>query len=170
MATSVVSEARREYRRAYYRANAERIKEKVRVYRKTRYKERWENASEEEKAARRAKCNESAAKTKPWLTRRRRRPAAYLFNVARQRCRRTGTEFTITVDDIVVPEVCPLLGVVLDPYAESMDVHPSLDRIDPKKGYIPGNVWVVSHRANRIKSDACADELIAIGMRLKELL
>ena len=170
MTTPAVSEDRRAYARAYYQANKEAIKEKVRVYHHTQYKQKWENASNAEKEQRRIACNARAAKTKPWLTRRKRRPAAYLFNVARQRCKRTGTEFTITVDDIVVPTVCPLLGVVLDTYADSVDVHPSIDRIDPKKGYIPGNVWVISHRANRIKSDACADELIAIGTRLKELL
>jgi hypothetical protein len=168
--TSATIDSKKAYLRAYYLKNADKLRAKAREYHHTKYKERWKNATEEEIAERRRKCNENTAKTKPWLSRRKRRPAAYLFNIARQRCRRTGTEFTITVDDIIVPAVCPLLGVLLDPYAESIDVHPSLDRIDSKKGYVPGNVWVVSHRANRIKSDACAEELIKIGQRLKELL
>lgn len=163
-------DAKKAYLAAYYQANKERIKAKTRLYQATKYKEKWENATEEEKTERRKKCNAYAAKTKPWVTRRRRRPAEYLFNVARQRCRRTGTVFSIAVSDIVVPELCPLLGVKLDSYAESVDVHPSLDRINPKLGYVPGNVWVVSHRANRIKSDASSEELIQIGLRLKELL
>lgn len=170
MTTTSTAFDRVEYKASYYQLNKERLKEKSRNYYHERYKVKWANATEEEKQERRRKCNEQTAKTKPWLTRRKRRPAAYLFNIAKQRCKRTGTEFSITVDEILVPEFCPLLGVRLDSYSESMDFHPSLDRIDPKKGYISGNVWVVSHRANRIKSDANADELITIGKRLKELL
>jgi hypothetical protein len=40
---------------------------------------------------------------------------------------------------------------------------PSLDRIDPSKGYVKGNVWIVSHRGNTIKNDATHDELKAIA-------
>lgn len=36
---------------------------------------------------------------------------------------------------------------------------PSIDRIDPKRGYVRGNVVVVSMRANSIKREATIDEL-----------
>jgi hypothetical protein len=36
---------------------------------------------------------------------------------------------------------------------------PSIDRIDPARGYIKGNIWVISHRANSIKNDASHEEL-----------
>ena len=36
---------------------------------------------------------------------------------------------------------------------------PALDRIDNTKGYIRGNVWVISHRANQMKVDANIEEL-----------
>lgn len=170
MTTTKIVQDRSAYNSQYYQANKERLKEQSRQYYVEQYKNKWANATEEEKTAIRQKRNAQTAKTKPWLTRRKRRPAAYLFNIAKQRCKKTGTEFTITVSDIQVPEFCPLLGVKLDSYADSVDVHPSLDRIDPKQGYVPGNVWVVSHRANRIKSDANFEELIRIGLRLKELL
>jgi hypothetical protein len=37
-----------------------------------------------------------------------------------------------------------------------------LDRIDPTKGYVKGNVWIVSHRANTLKGNTTHDELKAI--------
>lgn len=39
------------------------------------------------------------------------------------------------------------------------DTSPSLDRKDPTKGYVRGNVAWISFRANRIKSDASQQEL-----------
>jgi len=35
----------------------------------------------------------------------------------------------------------------------------TLDRVLPDLGYVPGNVIVISFRANRIKNDATLDEL-----------
>ena len=163
------TDKKRAYLAAYYQANKEKIKARAKVYHQTRYKERWENATEEELAERRRKVNERTAKTKPWLTRRKRRPEAYLFNIAKQRSKKKNIEFSITVEDLKMPEVCPLLGIKLDSYSDDIDVHPSIDRIDSSKGYIKGNVWIISHKANRVKSDATADELIKIGMALKEL-
>lgn len=61
---------------------------------------------------------------------------------------------------MVIPERCPVLGIPLR-LGEMSDraSSPSLDRIDPRRGYVRGNVLVVSYRANQIKSDATPDEL-----------
>lgn len=90
--------------------------------------------------------------------------ARMLWSGARKRSARAGIEFSISVDDILLPEFCPVLGIRLD-YSvggkggKQVRGSPSLDRIDSAKGYVHGNVVVMSMRANRIKSDATPDEL-----------
>ena len=90
---------------------------------------------------------------------------AVMWRSARLRALRKGLEFTIEKDDIVVPDRCPLLDVPLvnGNGIKNRADSPSLDRIDPSKGYVKGNVWVISNRANQIKNDATAEELIRIG-------
>jgi hypothetical protein len=46
---------------------------------------------------------------------------------------------------------------------------PTIDRIDPRLGYVPGNVHVVSHRANRIKNNATLEEFEKICLNWKKL-
>jgi hypothetical protein len=83
-------------------------------------------------------------------------PEQAIFLRARNRARRDGILFTITVDDILIPKICPVFGTHLE---HSRENAPSLDRRINSKGYVPGNVFVISGRANRLKSDASADEL-----------
>ncbi len=64
-----------------------------------------------------------------------------------------------TVDDIKYVTHCPVLGVELTRGSLGRVCSPSLDRIVPSKGYVKGNVVIVSHRANRLKSDATLEEL-----------
>lgn len=86
-----------------------------------------------------------------------------MFYGARLRAKARVLEFDLTLEDIVVPEVCPILGISLFREKvrgrEKTSNSPSLDRKDPTKGYIKDNVWVISWRANRIKSNATLDEL-----------
>lgn len=50
---------------------------------------------------------------------------------------------------------------------DSLNPKPSLDKIIPKLGYVKGNVWVVSNKANRIKSNATIEELELLVKNLK---
>lgn len=74
-----------------------------------------------------------------------------------------GIEFSITIDDVgLPPSHCPVLGTPMKWLKCGQGKghsSPSLDRIDPKRGYVPGNVIWISSRANRIKYDATPDEL-----------
>ena len=97
----------------------------------------------------------------------------YLVNRIRSKCAKEGIPCDITVDDIVVPERCPVLGIVLE-FGKSdgdkwRDNSPSVDRIIPELGYVKGNIIVVSYRANRIKNDATIDELVKISTFYRQL-
>lgn len=96
-------------------------------------------------------------------------PLWHIFYGARQRARKRRVPFTITFDEITWPTHCPILGIELKTYfGQRRACGPrwdsfSLDRIKPELGYVPGNVIVVSMRANRIKSDATIEELQKIA-------
>lgn len=95
-----------------------------------------------------------------------------LLNSARSRAKKKGIEFTITCADFVAITHCPILKVLLDFSVEGKNAKynsPSIDRIDPSKGYVPGNVWIISYRANRIKSDATIEELEMILNSLRAI-
>lgn len=92
------------------------------------------------------------------------------MDYAKARAAKTGAPFDLVPEDIVIPAVCPVLDLPLDPQVNSnIAMSPSLDRIDPARGYVRGNVRVISWRANRIRSDATADELEAVAKYAREL-
>jgi hypothetical protein len=89
-------------------------------------------------------------------------PIVAIYNL-RMRARERGIEFDLTPDDIVVPEICPVLGL---PLAAGNDApkanRPSVDRFDNNRGYTRDNIRVISRRANELKSNATIFELKAI--------
>lgn len=83
-----------------------------------------------------------------------------MYIAARNRAKRKGIEFNIDETDITIPEICPLLEIPIEYGTKSnYDRSPSLDRIDNTKGYIKGNVWVISKKANAMKNSATFEEL-----------
>ncbi len=86
--------------------------------------------------------------------------AKLLYKNIKSRCKRTGREFSIELEDIIIPEKCPVFGFELKREDKQTWMSaPSVDRIDSSKGYIKGNVTVVSRRANILKRDATVEEL-----------
>lgn len=89
---------------------------------------------------------------------------------AKVRARKCNVPFAITIDDFEIPTRCPILGIELKQNIGKISAaSPSLDRIVPALGYVPGNVAVLSNRANSIKNNATYNELIAIAKWLKEV-
>lgn len=80
---------------------------------------------------------------------------------AKGRAKQQGVPFGLTEDDVVIPTFCPALGLKLEwSYAgENKDHSPSLDKIIPELGYVPGNIVVVSNLANRLKSNGTFEQL-----------
>lgn len=58
--------------------------------------------------------------------------------------------FELSVEDIVIPEICPVLGIPM--------TSPSLDRFDNDIGYTKANIRVISLRANQLKKDGTLEE------------
>lgn len=65
-------------------------------------------------------------------------------------------EHSLTEEDIIVPELCPVLGV---PMLYKTPYTATIDRIDSTKGYVKGNIQLMSWKANTMKSNATEEEL-----------
>jgi hypothetical protein len=92
---------------------------------------------------------------------------AHMVKKARQRAKDKELAFDIDNNFIrsIIPSHCPIFGTRLEwscnrgGTAHPLPSSPSLDRIDPSRGYVKGNVWIISNRANTIKNNASHEEL-----------
>jgi len=91
-----------------------------------------------------------------------------LYNRAKSRAKKYNLEFDITLDDIVLPKICPILGIPLFVCQIMSDNSPSLDRINPTGGYTKENIQVISSKANTIKSNATLEEIEKVYMFMKK--
>lgn len=89
----------------------------------------------------------------------------YIFNTARSRARVHKVEFDLKLEDIAIPILCPYLGIPLTRIQGKgrQDYNPSIDRIDPTKGYTRGNIEIISDKANRMKNNATPEELVTFA-------
>jgi hypothetical protein len=90
---------------------------------------------------------------------------------AKERSKRLGLACNITIDDIIIPEVCPLLNIPFK-YGSTHDKwHTySIDRIDNNYGYIKGNIQIITYLANTMKSMATKEQLITFSKNILKLL
>lgn len=181
-----------EEKKAYQQAYREANKAKRKEYDKKRYEERrdeiiarackWqednrERHNEHVAAYAKNKPQVGAAATKKhrdkmkgdpeWLMRQR-------LSKAKTRAKQKGLAFDLTLEYLIsiIPEdhKCPVFGVEFDFTGEDEDRIPSLDRIDNNKGYVQGNVWLISWRANNVKKDSSLDELKMLVQALESKL
>ncbi len=126
----------------------------------------------QKKDGKQAKCR---ACINDWMREHYRKDVVWsMIRRAKSRAAREGFEFNLTSDDLnPLPTACPILGVVMRISEFSQDPCAySLDRIDNSKGYVRGNVAVMSYKANRLKNDGTAEEheAIAAWMRAQPAL
>lgn len=91
------------------------------------------------------------------------RRAASIFYAAKKKHIPLGftsvAELALYVRDIA-PEKCPVFGVAFTSRGNGFSSwSPSIDKIDPTKGYVRGNIQVVSMLANCMKRDASPEQL-----------
>ena len=117
---------------------------------------RWHKKAFETNPVFRAK--RQADSTRRSRDERKRNPLKRLWVRAKSRAAQSGMEFSIELADLSMPEFCPVLGIKITPSVPRHNGSPSLDRFDNSKGYIKGNVRVISFRANALKGSATVEE------------
>ena len=83
-----------------------------------------------------------------------------MYKSAKKRAELYNIDFNITIDDIIIPDKCPILNHELKVGTVGGSKYsPSLDRINPNLGYVKGNIQVISRLANSMKNNASPEEL-----------
>ena len=154
------------WRNAYYQKNKERIKENVKNRTKKdpgpsriRAKE-WAKNNRERKLA----------STKISYEKMRNNHVKRILSSAKRRAKNDRREFNIDSSDLYFPETCPYLGTEFEQRDTNgkliLQTCYSIDRIDSSKGYIKGNVQILSVKANRMKSDASIADMIVFATNI----
>jgi len=100
-------------------------------------------------------CNTKRVKSNPEVVK--------MLQRAKGRAKKQGIPFNLTPSNIIIPKVCPVLGIplfVTKGKSGAFKNSPSLDKIVPHLGYTKGNVQVVSQQANQMKYNATTSELL----------
>lgn len=92
-------------------------------------------------------------------------PQAYLIWKTRASAKKRGIPFELCKEDLEIPEVCPILRT---PFEFNTDRTMTVDRIDNSKGYVRGNVQIISMKANTMKSNASVPELLLFAKWIGE--
>lgn len=88
---------------------------------------------------------------------------SWILKHVKKSAKQRGLDFDLTHEDIVIPEFCPVFRTRLEFGIGRRSYNsPSVDRIDTTKGYVKGNIQIISWRANDLKRDATLPELKAL--------
>ena len=91
------------------------------------------------------------------------------MNAARSRSHKRGIKFSLSLSDLGMPTHCAVSGVefvLSKSFREGNIFCPSLDRIDPKLGYVAGNVRVVCHSYNLAKHTGTDADVLKLARAL----
>jgi hypothetical protein len=154
---ALLSEEEKERRRAvskeYGRAHRQELNEWAKEYRKTNAE--WSRAAQK-------RARKKLKETKP---------EHLIWMETKKRAKKRDIPFDIEASDIVIPKFCPILKIELSfGNGRVHDSSPSLDRIVPEKGYVKGNCFIISSKANRMKQENTLETLELIINYIKERL
>lgn len=98
-------------------------------------------------------------------------PELNLLRSSKIHAKRLNIEHTISIEDIIIPEYCPYLGIKLTNIQGGGVVwsNISIDRIDSSLGYTPKNIQIISRKANHIKSNLSLQDLILFSKNVLKL-
>lgn len=144
------------------RANRLARREKISAQRKARYHanhEKYKAGWQARYKANATKINAKAAETRKtkegWVR--------SILARLKARAKKLGLDYNLSASDFTtLPQTCPVLGLPLEFNSGNPNAY-SVDRIDNSRGYVSGNICVMSDRANRLKRDASIAELRALG-------
>ena len=171
-------EKRRKKSKEWLHKNKDRIKEVQKLWRqnnkeklKEYHKKYQDEHAAEIKAAKQEAYYEDIGKSREHLRAQyRKHTQQRLYNSAKRRAKNKGYDFNIELEDVVVPEFCPVLGIKLcNGDGVAIDSSYSLDRIDTSIGYVKGNVVVVSYKVNTMKSNGTIEDMEKIVRFYKKL-
>lgn len=98
--------------------------------------------------------------------------AKHALKNAAHRAKKVGVPFALTTDYLlaIIPSTCPVFGTpfVFAGNGTTCGESASLDRLVPAKGYVEGNVMVISLFANTIKQNATAKEVARVAQWMYE--
>jgi hypothetical protein len=98
-----------------------------------------------------------------------------LHYTAKKRAKESGLTFNLDVEDIVIPDKCPILGFPLDcriginPDRKPRFNAPSVDRLNSSLGYTKGNVVIMSYKANVLKKDGTSEEHFKVAEFMEKM-
>lgn len=95
---------------------------------------------------------------------------ARLLTTIKSKCKRFDIPFDLTIEDVVIPTHCPKTGIPLVVHKERGKYYdtPSVDRIDPKGGYVKGNIQIVCLWYNTAKLNFSEEDVLNLCKKVVE--
>lgn len=97
----------------------------------------------------------------------------YIIRNIKFSAKRRNIEFDLHFKDIELPLYCPILNIELEyskKFAGNEINRATVDRIDNSKGYIKGNVIIISRLANTMKNSANFEQLNCFSKNISILI